>query len=533
MKFINIKKLSNLLKTVINNIYVFFSKNLFKILIMLFLCIASIVIIYTYFHTAKYSYVLEDDFIHLMQYTEIPNNIDSHNILLEGIKYAKHQYKIWNGNYFSNFLIILLGIYGKTDILLFNQFALVFNVVLFFISIYFFIYALISALVLKEKKIIDKILVSLYLFCLINISCFAFLLYTDIFSWISGATSYSFPLSLFLISFGILILSNGIKNLVIKIVLFIFSSLIGILSVGGSLEITAFAGTFVFSYMIYCFVKKEKISIFSLLTIVIYLIFAIVNIKAPGNFARIDKMASYFNNEAKAFSSGLNGIIKYLFDAITLRLDVIRDNYLQINFIMIASLLFGYIIYFLKSEKLSRGYYISFFTFIFSPIIIFTPVAICYTNSETFFMPDRVCMALDISIILIYTNLFFIIGYNVTYVIDIISKKIGISKYFFECLPIVLILFLTFNVVYNKKSISSFEECSAINIYNNIFENKYKVGFEKYSKLLNELEKQKDVDVAYISNENVPDELTGIKPFLLENNLGLNFYYNIGGIRIK
>ena len=472
-KFKDIYLLRYKIKNVLKDKRFYFS------LIFLFFAL-DIVLIYLY--TSSFSVYSGDDFIHFHIHIKGLDNYMVGKPFHNGIQYAKWDMANLGGRYFAMFMQSFVGINDNTISLSNLSSIMKFNSKLYFFSLLFVIYSIMSNIVLNKHDRLDKILASSASFFSIVFLFNAFSYNKEVFTWLPGANSYTFPLSLFLISFGLLIYNLNNKNIFL-IILYIP---IAMLSMGGSLAIVCFGLFLVLLYLLYM-ILYDKLSIRSVLLIIHIFIFGIVNVSSPGNFKRRSlSMSSMMKENTINIKEILNLDIKYL----SARVSVINNKFLLMLSLVLLSAIVSYFIY--KNINLDYKYIIICAVLILLPFATAFPIALGYSSDQPMF--DRICFIIDFSIIIYYINAFIAIFGILAYVFYTFFKD---SKYSNQIIILSMIVIISVISLSNVSKIK-FDDVDTIDVLNDIQNNKYEVFYDEYNNMFRELYYNKGADYAVI-----------------------------------
>lgn len=224
--------------------------------------------------TSGYSFYHADDFSHANAVGVFGENIVI--LLIASLKYAKEMYFSWQGTYTSMFLQAFLSPlngFGNIQLCI----VMVFNAVLFIVSLFVFIRAVCRELNIGNRNVWIA-------FCLCMIGIFGFESWTEVFYWFSGAVSYSFPMSFCLLGIAVTLQAKSFRGGVIGAVLMFLAS-------GGTLEV---AGMGCFVLLGICIVKKvlKSVEIKDWIVFGIAFVGALINTVAPGNYVRHERIDS-------------------------------------------------------------------------------------------------------------------------------------------------------------------------------------------------------------------------------------------------
>lgn len=234
--------------------------------VYVYICIVIAIILYQ----TLYSVLSTDDFAHAVEVGvyQIP--------FFSYIRYAwlfmADIYMRWQGTYFSMFLQGLLSPinqYGITQL----HIVMFVQALCFFLSFVFFLKTLLQ----NHSKHTRVILFALFLFSLFQLRT-----YPEVFTWFSGATSYSMPLSVYLLGFSFLIQSRQKHTILYSIL----SAICFFLAGGGSLTIVGLGCYWGFLLIFGNMIETRHIDKREFLLFFIMLLGALINVCAPGNYLR-------------------------------------------------------------------------------------------------------------------------------------------------------------------------------------------------------------------------------------------------------
>ena len=454
-------------------------KRFYFSLIFLFVAL-DVVSIYLY--TTKFSVYSGDDFVHFHYHIKTLPNYIVNNPIHNGIEYAKWDMANLGGRYFAMFMQAFLGITDSTKDLHRLSSIMKWNSILYFTSIFFVIYSIMSNIVLNKKEKLDKFLASSSMFFAITFLFNAFSYNREVFTWLPGANSYTFPLSLFFFALGLLIYNLNKTN----IVLLILYIPIAALSMGGSLAIVCFGLFIVFVYLLYMLLY-DKLSLRSILLIIVMFLFGVINVSSPGNFKRRSlNMSIFMREDTVDIKEILNLEIKFLSE----RVGAINNKFVLMILIILISALASYFIY--KNVTLDYKYIILSAVMILLPFATAFPIALGYSEDQPMF--DRICFIIDFSIILYYINTFISISGIFTCLFNIFLKD---NKYSSQIVILSIIVIVSVLSLSNVSKIN-FDDIDTIDVLNDIQKNKYETFYKEYNDMFIELYYNKDLEHAVI-----------------------------------
>lgn len=197
------------------------------------------------------------------------------NPVFKAIQMTIDSWLHWGGHYFSSFLYYSLNpLIGMGAFQL--RVLMIFNCVLLCGAVFFFFYSMLGT---KKYGGISIILLS-------TCTLWAFLDYkswTEVLFWFSGAFDYSIELSLLLIAFGLFFMGYARKNNVgIAVALFIL-----FFACGGN-QTVAMAAFSCFLLLFVDILFMNRRFDYRMIFVIIAFLLPLLNLLAPGNFARAD-----------------------------------------------------------------------------------------------------------------------------------------------------------------------------------------------------------------------------------------------------
>lgn len=457
-----------------------------RYLSVFFICVSSLLVLLTTL-VASYSVLTADDFSHGISVGV--SNVDFITYLKASWAFMINIYKTWQGTYFSMFI---QGLLSPANNLGLTQLSIVMvvNSVLLFGSIALCIF---KGLRFKENDLFIK---SIFFFIVVvEMTCFVS--YEEIYTWFSGATSYSFPLSFCLI--GITCLLQYFKNK--KSLYVILACLCGFISGGGSLTIGGFGCYTVLVLVVYDYLNNKKLDKQNIVVLCVWIISALINVLAPGNYIR----------HGATDSTGLH-LITGLTGSIIMVLMRCRDEalYSAIVLFLLISFMVGY--YFGDKEN-SKNKFICALLYALVSFVVSFPVALATSGPN---LSNRICFIVDFSIVVSSIPL----AYN-------IGSLIKENNYMKYLVYVSMALFVL--------SIFTIKPTNIINVINNLSDGNYITYHKEYEEILNKLENSKGLDVI-ISNEEYPNDIDGFANLSIDSdstywtNVAIAKFYNLRSI---
>lgn len=202
--------------------------------------------------------------------------------------YVKSMYLDWQGPYFAMFVQAFLSPinnFGLGQL----RIVMILNVLFFMGSLFFLVWTALGYVTDGQD---GKTHVKLTLFSVILFSILDAGIFTEVFFWYCGASAYCVPLSVLQVSAGLFLAANkeqisGRKRNILTAA----AAVTLFLAAGGSLAITG-TGCYVILLMAAgFFLASKKISVRNIIIVGSGIIGALINVAAPGNYARHSEMA--------------------------------------------------------------------------------------------------------------------------------------------------------------------------------------------------------------------------------------------------
>lgn len=437
-----------------------------KLLTIIILLIVCAIVIFVYNYVASRSMIVTDDFDHYNIINDMPNFINGerfHN----AIEYAKWDCVSLGGRYFTMFIQCFFGLRSGIDYIT-NQATIMTNhIFIYFGSVLFVIFSLVHNFSICRKQILNQIIISLLIFTsfIIVFNCFNY--YPQIFNWFPGATSYSIPLSCFLVSLGCMIYLVNYDNFFFVLFTFIF----GTFSMGGSLCIVSTSLT-ILSIVLLGLLISRKMNIKCIALTINYFVFGLINIISPGNYNR--RVITIGNKYS--ILDILNTSLIY----ISARIKTIFFNPFALIAMLILSGFISFVI--IKYFKISYSYFVVFPLVILLPIATTLPIAVGFGNLSLYNQVgvyDRICFAIDFSLIVSFFYVFTLIYISIAFLTKNLNNPI-------ICLCM-MVIFCSL-VFYKNKEYIFFNDIHIIEMADNILQKKYDSAYYEYIKMLTELE---------------------------------------------
>lgn len=251
-----------------------------KAAIVIINCFLIFFMVYVIAASAGYTVLLGDDFAHGVRVDAF--HVSFFQYLIASLQYMKEIYLDWQGTYFAMFIQAFLspinnfGLFQLRVVMIINA--------LFFFAVLFGVFWMASGYVLKERK---ELHVRVTIFTLILFAVLDADVFTEIFFWYSGAVAYSIPFSFALLSATAFLASNKLHYGLKKKRLFsACSAVLLFLAVGGSLTVSGTACYAILLLTVGFYIVSKKISVRNIIVTAVGIIGSLINVMAPGNFAR-------------------------------------------------------------------------------------------------------------------------------------------------------------------------------------------------------------------------------------------------------
>lgn len=234
---------------------------------------ALVYMIAIYLWASAYSVLSADDFSHGVTFGRFLENL--HLRVISSVRFSIMTYFTWQGTFFAMFIQALLSPVNGLE---FTQLrvVMILNLLLIIISGIVLIYELFSNLS-KEFRFLIPFVSALLYFVLLGTTT-----YQEVFFWYSGSTSYGFPFSFFLLGLVFLFRYYRLKEKKYAKA----SKIIGFLACGGTLMIAGAGCYLTLLTVAYHSAKDKKVDKQGRNIFIWWLIGALINTIAPGNFLR-------------------------------------------------------------------------------------------------------------------------------------------------------------------------------------------------------------------------------------------------------
>ena len=450
---------------------------------------------------AWYSVYYLDDFNHALRIGVF--HVGFFEYLKASFSFAKMMYMNWQGTYFSMFLQGFLSPLNNGGLVQL-RIVMIINAILFLSSFIFFLNELFHLL---NKKV--GIEIRLAVIALIFIQIFSSLAYPEIFSWFSGATCYSFPLSFLFISISLALMAEEKK----KIVLLLLAILFGFFAMGGVLAITGMGCAFMMVLVVVPLILEKKLKKKLAIVFASYISFAVFAVVAPGNFLRRSYVETPINPIKAAFLS----CKKILYGTESLFKDT------GIVVIVLLFIAIGLFIGKQIEDKQLKKYIFTSLMMIIVPFATLFPIILGYGGYSYF--PNRCTFLLNISLTLYVLNIAIMSG--------ILLNKFLLKE---DSIRVTSSIIAVIAIVCLLVNGNRLEDNMAVRQMSNLANGRIKTFYTECNNMLMEIEKSSDDDVILERN---PYGVENFAEFYLsqDETFGLNVdlanYYGKKSIRVK
>ncbi len=468
-----------------------------KCIIVIVLSLLSLFMITTIVRASAYSVLVADDFSHGNSVGAF--HVDALTYIKASIQYAYKEYMTWQGTYFSMFLQALLSPINNGGI---EQLRIVMvtNSILFFTSLIYFIFTFLD----RNSIIIKMIFVTIILFMVTNYQA-----YEEVFYWFSGAVSYSIPLSLLMIAVSCAI-KISYKH---KMVYFILAIITGVMAVGGSLVVTGLGCYIILLICLYLYLRDKKVDVLRTAVCIIWLIGALINACAPGNFIRHGAIDETGVHPLKAIYDSF-----YIVDA---RCQTFFNS-TNISILLIIVLICGIYIGRIMVINIHAYLPVSILA-LFAPIVVSFPMALGYSGQG---IPNRCAFVIDIAIIFSLINTFCLVGI-------IIASKMSEKD-----LKIVYVMMISCTLIGCTIDQYGLSRIKTLNICYDLFSGTYRSHYENCINFYESLSEYEENAEVRISTNDMPYNIENFYNFYLSDdpenwvNVAVAHYYKLKSIAV-
>lgn len=239
---------------------------------------------------ASYTVLVGDDFTNGVRIGAF--HVSLFQYLTASMEYVKSMYLDWQGPYFAMFVQAFLSPINNFGLVQL-KIVMIVNALFFMSSLFFMVWAALDHLLADQDNSQDrKLHVRLTIFTVILFSILDAEIFTEVFFWYCGATAYCIPLSVLQISIGLfLLLNKETLSKRKKNVLTAVSAVTLFLAAGGTLAVTGTGCYVVLLLTLGFYMISKKISVRNIVVTAAGIVGALINVAAPGNWARHSEAA--------------------------------------------------------------------------------------------------------------------------------------------------------------------------------------------------------------------------------------------------
>lgn len=464
---------------------------------------------------AGYTVLSGDDFTHGVRVGVFHVSLPKY--FAASLLYVKDLYLDWQGTFFSMFLQAFfspINNFGLSQL----RAVMVGNVLFFFAALFVLLWVGLSFFQAgteasfgtagsEEKKAMMPLRLAILTVFFVTIANAD--VYAEIWFWYSGAVAYSMPLSVLLVALTLFLLINkGEKGARRKTVYAVCAGVLLFLSSGGSLAV---AGAGCYAALILTavfFLLSRKISVYNLAILAAGVVGALLNVAAPGNFARHDETAGAGLHFGQAF-----GFTLRMFVEETGRL--FRENIFGLVFlfmIVIGLYLAG------KCRIALKEYGMVTVAGVAAGLVAYFPVALGYGS---YYIPNRCYFIIDTILVISLLNLSLFVGICLHRLLGLPSDGKSIAILIYICLAALIV------------SPLSVEEMPLYRVARSVRNGSYREYYEKCAEIYDYLETCPEEEVVL----DMPEYIEDFECFYFDSdpegwvNRGIAAYYGKKSVR--
>ena len=475
-----------------------------NVIIIILNCLAILFMVYVIAASAGYTVMVGDDFTNSVRIGAF--RVPFFQYFGASLHYMKDMYFDWQGTYFAMFIQALLSPLNNFGLMQL-KIVMILNALLFFGSLFGMVWTILG-FVLREKT---ELSIRLTIFAVILFAILDANVFTEIFFWYCGAAAYGIPFSFILLSVMFFFKLNNASYSDKKHVLFCICSVVLLfLASGGPLAVTGIGCYTVLLLTVGFYLASKRISVRNIIVTAAGALGAIINVIAPGNFARHE----YGNGESWKLLQSVKWAVKnVLGEAERLTKDTL------FGVMLIAMLLVGIYL----AEKLREhfmAYGVVSVLALGAGFVAAFPVALGYGGP---YFPNRCYFLLDVVLVLSLFNFAIFLGCLMDW-----WAKLHTDRRMWAVLWI--ILFSSF--ILSPEALS---ESALMDVAESKHNGSYKNYYEACTDIYHYLENCTDEDVVL----EMPEYIENFECFYLDEdekgwvNVGVAQYYNINSVRRK
>lgn len=441
-----------------------------------FMIISIAIIVFTiatFAITSSYTVLVDDDFWYNQP---ILTDVGITKYLLSAFNYTKDMYVSWQGTFFTFFVHCVTDPVNNGG-MLHLRIQMICMTLFFWISFCVFLYSFLRKITTSEVKELNWCLICLVILLFSTTSIF-----TEIFTWRTGAIAYMLPMTMGVVSVSLYYLINNYS-----VGIYILITLLTFLAGGGSLTVSAFNCTLWLMIVAYQLLREKKIKVQLSVFFLSSFLGAVFNVVAPGNFQRqvaeqTSVMSNLINVLKDTWNVYLSNEIWFLFR---------RDSLL---FLFVIACL-GY--WMRNSVVISKKVYgILSLLFLGAPFITIFPVVLGYGVP---WIPNRCVFVVTVMMALSWGNLFWMIG--------TLIPSVNIAKICF-CVGIIGTI-----IIVNSNH-ATYGDMAVLRLKDGIVKGEIPNYYQEFYQMLEYLESRKEEDVI-LSEEYYPKRIESVYGFRL------------------
>lgn len=421
----------------------FDKKKSIKAVVSVIMVVSLFAMIWTMIRVSYYSVIVSDDFWYAADTKMKNTNIFAYTV-------ACWKYMVWvffthQGTYFSEFFSAMFSPVNNHGFATL-RIMMVLNAVLSFGSMLFLVFAALKNMI-KGELAIKLTIATLVIFTMTQYDTFY-----ETYFWYTGASVYSYPLSLATIGLAFIFLATNKDSKHAKLFT-VIGCIFGFLGVGGSLAISGTACYLALCVCVYYFIRDKKIEKHSFFIFLAMFIGSLINSVAPGNFVRREVIDDEGYNLVEIFKntrSEFHTVNSALLD---------RGNFW---IILLIAAICGF---FLAGKMLvdKKAYFIASVFALPAQLVTIFPVVMGYNLP---WMPNRCVFVAVFAIALAYVNLAVMIGWFVAEEMNSESRRYVLLATLF------VLIFLEATSTYQPKSFKTYQLNKQLS--EGVFQNNYK-----------------------------------------------------------
>ncbi|WP_044935281.1 DUF6056 family protein [Pseudobutyrivibrio sp. LB2011] len=421
-----------------------------------------------------------------------------------GFNYIKYYYNSWQGTYTGLGIIAILSpiLHGGLDGL---KYIAVINSIALFGSFIF-----LCDSVLKEV-FGQKALVTRVLFILLSVFVFtAYNSYYEGIYWFTGMAVYTMPLIITMVGVALFIR----KNVRINIVYAVLISLLGFLGMGGSLIISGFGCYALLLLVVYFAIKAKKINIWHICIFAVWVIGALVNVAAPGNYVRHDVADSSGIHPLSAIITSIKVYVS--------RIEWFNSN-TSIWTVFMLMILCGLLFYEAKGLSV-KNIALMLCGTILLPFVAVFPVALGQGDN----MPNRVLFVLDVAIIFVLLVMSLLVS-------DFIKHNVMTEENRKLIITFMVVIIFTSMALDNFTYENNVSYKVASQLKDGVFQDYHSA----VSKILDKLDTYEEGSDVVVSLQEMPADIENYKNFYIDMdpadwvNVDMSNYYGFNSLRVE